>query len=105
MKRVYISGHITGTDDYKQRFRAAELELKERKYIPINPAKVNATLPAKYTSHEEYMQISFCLLDMCDAIYMMPNWQQSIGACMEYGYARAKGKTIYLEMPPALERE
>lgn len=97
--RVYISGPITGTEDYKQRFRAAELELKERKYIPINPAKVNATLPAKHTSHEEYMQISFCLLDMCDAIYLMSGWQRSTGSCMEYGYALAKGKTIYLEMP------
>lgn len=57
--KIYISGPITGTEDYKQRFRAAELELKERKHIPINPAKVNATLPAKHTSHEEYMRISF----------------------------------------------
>ena len=45
-------------------------------------------------THDEYMRMSFLMLDMCDAIYMMDGWRESAGACMEYGYALAKDKII-----------
>lgn len=44
--RVYISGSITGTDDYMERFSKAEKELEAQGFGVINPAKVNAQLPA-----------------------------------------------------------
>ena len=44
MKRLYLSGKITGTDDYMLRFAAAEKRF-ERDYEIINPAKTSATLP------------------------------------------------------------
>jgi len=62
----------------------------------INPALVNSHLP-KSTTHEEYMRMSFCMLDMCDSIYMLSNYEKSKGACMEYGYAMAKYKIILFE--------
>ena len=51
--KIYISGAITGTDDYMERFAKAEKELTEQGYSVINPAKVNAQLPED-TSYEEY---------------------------------------------------
>ena len=54
MIKIYISGKITGTTDYIQRFERAEKALS--KYIVINPAKVNAQLPIE-TTWEEYMQM------------------------------------------------
>lgn len=42
----------------------------------------------------EFMKIDFMLLDLCDAIYMMPGWDLSKGACMERGYAMAKDLII-----------
>lgn len=42
--KIYISGAITGTDDYVERFAKAEKELTEQGYSVVNPAKVNAQL-------------------------------------------------------------
>ena len=42
--------------------------------------------------HEEYMEISFVLLDACDHICMLDGWKESKGGCQENGYARASGK-------------
>ena len=91
--RVYISGAITGTDDYMERFAKAENELTEKGYSVVNPAKVNAQLPED-TTYEEYMKMSFCMLDMCDGIYLLKGWEKSCGSNRELGYAMAKGKII-----------
>lgn len=47
--------------------------------------------------HEDYMRIDFMLLDLADTIYMLKGWENSKGACMEYGYAIAKDKEIWQE--------
>lgn len=88
--RVYISGAITGTDDYLERFEKAEKELAD--YQVLNPAAVCARLPE--LEYEDYMTVAFTMLSMADAIYMLPGWQQSKGANREYGYAIGKGMTI-----------
>ena len=41
-EHIYISGPITGTSDYMERFEKAEKELIENGYSVINPAEVNA---------------------------------------------------------------
>lgn len=94
--KIYISGAITGTDDYMERFAKAEKELTEHGYSVINPAKVNAQLPED-TNYEDYMKMSFCMLDMCEAIYMLQGWNESCGANRELGYAMAKDKVIMYE--------
>ena len=94
--RVYISGAITGTDDYMERFAKAEKELTEQGYSVVNPAKVNALLPED-TSYEEYMKMCFCMLDMCDGIYMLKEWGKSCGANREHCYALANDMIIMCE--------
>ena len=94
--RIYISGAITGTTDYMDRFCKAENELKEKGFSVINPAKVNAQMPED-TTYEEYMKMSFTMLDMCEYIYMLHGWHKSTGANRELGYAMGKDMTIMYE--------
>ena len=94
--KIYISGAITGTTDYMERFAKAEKLLMEQGYSVVNPAKVNAQLPED-TTYEEYMKMCFCMLDMCDSIYMLKGWGKSCGANREYGYAFAKDMIIMFE--------
>ena len=94
--KIYISGPITGVEGYYEKFRRAERELQKMGFVVINPAAVNGELPAE-TSYEEYMRMSFVMLDMADSIYMLDGWQNSTGANREYGYALAKDKTIMFE--------
>ena len=94
--KIYISGAISNTDDFMERFAKAEKELTEKGYSVVNPAKVNAQLPED-TSYEDYMKMSFCMLDMCDAIYMLQDWKKSCGANREYGYSLAKDMIIMYE--------
>ena len=96
MMKVYISGAITGTDDYMERFKAAEERLTREGMSVINPAHANSYMPED-TTYEEYMKVSFCLLEMCDAIYMLRGWEESRGANREYGYASAKGMIVMHE--------
>ena len=90
--KLYLSGAITGTDDYMDRFSMAEKSL-EVEHTIINPAKVNAQLPSD-TNYEDYMKMSFCMIDMCDGIYLLKGWEKSCGSNRELGYAMAKGKII-----------
>ena len=94
--KIYISGAISGTDDYMERFSRAENELTTKGWSVVNPANVNAQLPID-TGYEEYMKMSFCMLDMCDNICMLKGWEKSCGANRELGYAIAKKKTVFYE--------
>lgn len=90
--RVYISGAITGNDNYKEDFARAERELSAAGHEVINPVKLEDILPQ--LTYEEYMKLDLALLDVCDAIFMLYDWKKSRGANREYGYALAKGKMM-----------
>lgn len=83
--RVYISGPITGTDDYQERFEKAEKYLKKQGFEVINPAKVNGQMPK--LKWDEYMQMSMTMLRMAEMIFMLKGWQNSNGAYIEHSYA------------------
>ena len=96
--KIYISGAITNNPNYKEDFERSE-DYLQREYPSadiINPALVNSFLP-KSTTYEEYMRMSFCMLDMADAIYMLKTWNKSCGANLELGYAMAKDMIIMYE--------
>ena len=90
-----LSGKISGTDDYLERFAAAEKKFSEQGYEVVNPAYEGTKL--KDASYEDYMELSFQLLKDCDIIYMLKDWRTSPGANQEYGYALAKDMEIRFE--------
>lgn len=94
--KIYISGPVTGTEDYLERFGAAEEELKKAGCSVINPAKINSFLPVG-TTHRQYMNMSITMLSMCSHIYMLKGWDESLGSNREYGYALARGMTVWHE--------
>ena len=96
--KIYISGAISNTNDFMERFAKAEKELTEQGYTLRNSLRsmVNAQLPED-TSYEEYMKICFCMLDICEAIFMIQGWSKSCGANRELGYAMAKDMIIMYE--------
>ncbi|MCI8371286.1 MAG: DUF4406 domain-containing protein [Lachnospiraceae bacterium] len=94
--KVYISGPITGTNDYMERFGKAQDYLEDNGWSVVNPALVNSNLP-KDTSYEEYMKMSFVMLDMCEAVYFLKGWEDSPGASREHTYAQEKGKKLIFE--------
>lgn len=100
--RIFISGPITGTKDYLERFAAAERELTRRGYEVINPAKVLAVVPVEL-SWNTCMDITLALLKACDAVYMLKGWEQSAGATMEHINAEKLGVEIMCEKEAADE--
>lgn len=99
--KVYLSGPVTGTNDFKWRFETCEEKVKKkftcRGNTPevINPVRIVEQLPSG-ADYDSIMEICFKVIGMCDAIVMMPDWQGSRGCNQEYGYARALGKEIFI---------
>lgn len=89
---VYISGTITGTEDYWERFCKAEDEILERGFydedvITINPSKILSGLP-KGTSHEVYMSVALKLLNLADIMVLLDGWEESEGCKQELKFAQ-----------------
>lgn len=94
--RIFISGPITGAEDYIDRFLKAELELTQKGYTVVNPAGVLAQLPVAF-SWGTCMSITLALLEECDSIYMLKGWEHSKGALIEHTFAAGLSKEIIYE--------
>lgn len=97
MKKIYISGRISGLpiEVARGRFAAAEAYLHER--YPdaeiFNPMKFCTYTPEK--KWQDYMHVCLSALEQCDTLVLLPNWYQSNGAQCEYYYARGMNLDIY----------
>lgn len=87
---IYISGAIRNNETYYDDFQKAEQWLMLKGYKVINPAKFITNFPK--LTEEQIMKIDYCLLEMCDGIFMLGGWQNSKGACAELSYAKSLGK-------------
>lgn len=95
--KVFISGPITGTKDYKERFEKAEKYLRELGHTVINPVKITEALPDD-TPWETYMEITITALRISEAVYMLKDWQSSAGAKIENKWAQTCKKVIQYEV-------
>ena len=90
--RYYISGQIANNPTYLDAFERAEMHLQSQGYNVINPCKLPYCL-----TYAEFMKIDLALLELCDGIYMLSNWEQSKGAKTELAVAKSLGKKVKFE--------
>lgn len=82
--KVYISGAITGVDNYKELFKQAEIALEYAGYEVVNPCD----LPHQHgQTYEEFMKEDIVELLTCSHIHMLYNWMDSNGAKLEAAIA------------------
>lgn len=87
---IYLSGKITGDDDYEAKFAKEEQKLRNDGHIVLNPASLPEGLP-----QDKYLPICMSMLDAADAIYMLDDWLESKGAIIERDYAVYQGKEVF----------
>ena len=90
--KIYLSGKITGDENYKAKFNAMAEKLKALGYAVFNPA----ILPEGF-DYEDYMKIDLAALSTCDAILLMDNLVNSPGAIRERNAAEKMGIEIINE--------
>jgi len=80
---IYISGPMTGLPEHNfPAFFAAEERLRRAGFQPLNPARNFDGDTDRERS--EYIRADLELLLQCDGIAMLPGWEKSRGAKLEY---------------------
>lgn len=90
---IYISGKITGTTDYLNRFREAQQRLEKQGHEVVNPAQLCQQFGTN-RPWEFYMRNCIRWLIGCKAIYMLKGWQDSKGAKFEREVAINTGMIV-----------
>lgn len=89
---IYLSGPITGTNDFRERF--SECEKKVRQAFPqaviLNPVNFCADIPDG-SKHAVYMKKCLKVLATASHIYFMPGWVDSRGCLLEAEYSSIQG--------------
>ena len=98
---VYIAGKMRGLQDLgRAKFNEAARDIKGLGHIALSPA----VLPTGMDDNS-YLPICTAMIDAADAVYMLDNWTDSVGAKVEHSYAVAQGKYIIYENNCELGRD
>lgn len=93
--RIYISGPITGVQNFETAFRKAAGKISRHGHEYVDPSHLDGYIPN--ATHDFYIHLAFATLPQCDAIYLLRGWENSAGAQQELLYAKAHNLTIYEE--------
>lgn len=88
--KVYISGPMTGIADFNRpAFNEEADRITTSGNIALNPASLPDGL-----EQSEYMLICMSMLQIADAILLLPDWEKSLGAVAEVALANKLGLEI-----------
>ncbi len=87
--KVYICGNHKNRKDFKK----AESELRNKGYVPINPVKIMYALPEEI-NNADFTIITFELIRISDAVYLLEGWENDLIARMEVAHAKRNEKDI-----------
>lgn len=92
MKRIYLSGPMTGIAEFNHpAFHAEALRLRSLGYDVVNPAELNPDVTASW---HECLRKDLQALLTCEAIALMDGWQDSNGVHLEMHVAHWVGMKI-----------
>ena len=98
--KFYLSGKMTGLkpEQIWKNFKCVENMVKTWNGCEsvMNPAVTYAMEKFDAFSYEDWLKIDFAMLDACDAVVLLPNWENSMGAKREIVHAWETGKKIFL---------
>lgn len=89
--KTYLAGPMSGLPDFNRgAFFEAGGVLFDNGHIVLNPAVLPLGL-----EHSDYMKICLPMIDAAEAVIMLPGWENSKGANMEYQYALIKQLPVF----------
>ena len=90
MAKIYIAGPMTGLPNFnRDAFHREAERLQTLGHVALNPAILPDGL-----SQGQYMQICLHMVAVADELVMLPGWEQSDRAYIEFCLAKKSGKTI-----------
>jgi hypothetical protein len=104
VETVFIAGAYMGSDfnEIETNIRLAEsysIELWNRGYKVFCPHLNTCHFEVKAKAHEEaYREFDMIMLESCDAILALPNWETSVGAKEEIDKAKKLGKPVFYSL-------
>ena len=90
MKKIYISGKITGDANYRAKFTEEANRLLSFGYEPVNPAALVLT----EVSWEDAMKTVLREMLLCEGVSLLPDWVESKGAIIEKRLALELGMDV-----------
>lgn len=95
MKRIYIAGPMSGLPEFNYpAFHTAAKRLRDLGFDVENPAENPEPHCGSWLG---YMRMAVTQLVRCDGVALLPGWQDSKGARVEYDLANRLGLVVMRE--------
>lgn len=88
---IFISGGISGVPDYASAFQKARYALKSAGYNVVDPSLTKGEPGWRWL---DWMRVSVIQLMACDGVALLPGYQYSKGANIEYALAESLGLPV-----------